>query len=53
MTRVFNVCCDESCHLEHDRQKVMVLGAICCTLEKAKEIAQSIRVIKETTKISL
>ena len=26
MTQVFNVYCDESCHLEHDRQKVMVLG---------------------------
>jgi len=47
MTEVFNVYCDESCHLEHDQQKVMVLGAIWCQLEKAREIAQSIRVIKE------
>jgi len=28
MTTIFNVYCDESCHLEHDRQPVMVLGAI-------------------------
>ncbi|HDL86730.1 MAG TPA: DUF3800 domain-containing protein [Candidatus Acetothermia bacterium] len=47
MTQVFNVYCDESCHLEHDRQKVMVLGAIWCPLEKARETAQAIRVIKE------
>lgn len=47
MTEVFNVYCDESCHLEHDRQKVMILGAVWCPLEKVKEIAQSIRVIKE------
>jgi hypothetical protein len=47
MTQVFNIYCDESCHLEHDRQKVMVLGAVWCPLEKTREIAQSIRAIKE------
>ena len=26
----FNIYCDESCHLEHDNQKAMVLGAIWC-----------------------
>ena len=46
MTQVFNVYCDESCHLEHDRQKVMVLGSIWCPLEKARETAQAIRAIK-------
>ena len=47
MTQVFNIYCDESCHLEHDRQKVMLLGAIWCPFEKARETAQAIRVIKE------
>jgi len=47
MTQVFNVYCDESCHLEHDRQKAMVLGSIWCPLEKARETAQAIRAIKE------
>ncbi len=28
MSQVFNIYCDESCHLENDRQKAMVLGAI-------------------------
>lgn len=26
MSETFNIYCDESCHLEHDQQKVMVLG---------------------------
>lgn len=43
MTRVFNVYCDESCHLENDRQKAMVLGAVWCPLEKTREIAVRIR----------
>jgi hypothetical protein len=46
MTTIFNVYCDESCHLEHDRQSVMVLGAVCCPLEKAREISVHIREIK-------
>lgn len=47
MTQVFNVYCDESCHLEHDRQNVMVLGAIWCPLEKTRGVAQSVRAIKD------
>jgi len=47
MTQVFNVYCDESCHLEHDRQSVMLLGAIWSPLKKTREIADSIRDIKE------
>jgi hypothetical protein len=47
MTTTYNVYCDESCHLEHDRQSVMVLGAVWCPIEKAREIALCIRQIKE------
>ncbi len=46
MSPTYNVYCDESCHLEHDQQKVMVLGAIWCSIEKAHEIAEDIRRIK-------
>ena len=46
MSQTFNIYCDESCHLEHDRQQVMVLGAVWCPLEKAREIAVRIREIK-------
>jgi len=30
MSQEFNVYCDEPCHLENDRQPVMLLGAILC-----------------------
>lgn len=46
MTVTYNIYCDESCHLEHDHQPVMVLGAIWCPLEKVKEVNLSIREIK-------
>ena len=39
MTEIYNVYYDESCHLEHDRQKAMVLGAVWCPLERAGEVA--------------
>ena len=47
MPPVFNIYCNETGHLEHDRQKAVVLGAIWCPFEKASETAQAIRDIKE------
>lgn len=47
MTVTYNVYCDESCHLEHDHQQVMVLGAVWCPLEDARDIAIIIREIKK------
>ena len=47
MPQTFNIYCDESCHLENDRQKVMVLGAVWCPRDKAREIAVRLREIKE------
>jgi len=46
MGEKFNIYCDESCHLEHDHQTVMVLGAVWCPLKRASEIAAHIRQIK-------
>lgn len=46
MTREYNVYCDESCHLENDGQKAMVLGAVWCPKDKRREIAERIREIK-------
>ena len=43
----FNVYCDESCHLENDRQKAMVLGAVWCPLGKTREITVRLREIKQ------
>ncbi|MCM8750435.1 DUF3800 domain-containing protein [Thermomicrobiaceae bacterium CFH 74404] len=46
MAETINIYCDESCHLEHDRQPIMVLGAVWCPLDRTREIAQRIREIK-------
>lgn len=51
MSEVFNVYCDESCHLENDGQKAMVLGAVWCPLDKRLEIAKRIREIKQKHKL--
>lgn len=42
----FNVYCDETCHLEHDRSKAMALGAVWCPKAKVREINGRIRDIK-------
>ncbi len=44
---VFNIYCDESCHLENDQAKSMVLGAVWCPLDKTREIALRLREIKQ------
>lgn len=46
MPTVYNVYCDESCHLENDHQPVMVLGALWCPLEETRRVSTSIRDIK-------
>jgi len=46
MGATYNIYCDESCHLENDGQTVMVLGAIWCSQEKTRRIAEEIRNIK-------
>lgn len=46
MSEVFNIYCDESCHLQHDGQKAMVLGAVWCPRDKSREIAVRLREIK-------
>lgn len=49
---LYNVYCDETCHLEHDGINVMVLGAVWCPQRKLKEINQRIRQIKERNGVS-
>lgn len=45
---IINIYCDESCHLENDRQPLMVLGAVWCLERKTREISVRLREIKET-----
>jgi len=46
MTELFNIYCDESCHLENDHQKAMVLGGVWCPKEVSAEATQQIRDIQ-------
>lgn len=44
--KLYDIYCDESCHLEHDGQKAMVFGGIWCSDDRRKKIAREIRAIK-------
>jgi hypothetical protein len=46
MSDLFNVYCDESCHLEKDNIPVMVLGAVWCPKNISGKIARDIRAIQ-------
>ena len=43
---IYNVYCDESCHLQNDSSPVMVLGAMYCLKEDKRQIYDDIRDIK-------
>lgn len=49
---LYNVYCDETCHLENDGINVMVLGAVWCPQRKLKEINQRIKEIKARNNVS-
>lgn len=42
----YNVYCDESCHLEHDKSKAMSLGAIWCPKNKVREMSKRLVEVK-------
>lgn len=44
--RLFNVYCDESCHLEHDGVPVMAWGALTCPKGEVHAITETIRALK-------
>ena len=46
MKTEINIYCDESCHLEKDDSKVMVLGAVWCPKEAKDDIFRRLREIK-------
>jgi hypothetical protein len=47
MPAVFNVYCDESCHLENDQKPIMVLGAVWCPLDRVTDISTRLENIKK------
>lgn len=44
---MINIYCDESCHLEHDGEKAMVIGGVWCPQDKKDDIFRRLREIKE------
>lgn len=43
----YNIYCDESCHLEHDSYRYMILGGIKCSKKIRKKICREISELKE------
>jgi hypothetical protein len=52
MMELFNIYCDESCHLEHDGQPFMVLGAVWCPAPAAASLSSRIQELKEESGFS-
>lgn len=52
MAQLYNIYCDESCHLEHDGETAMTIGGVWCPYEKKDEIFHRIREIKQEHKLS-
>lgn len=48
---IINIYCDESCHLENEKCKTMVVSCIRCPQDKVKEISNDIIAIKKKHKI--
>ncbi len=44
---IYNIYCDESCHLENDKIPIMVLGGIKCPKYSRKKISTDIKKLKE------
>ncbi len=47
MPEIYNIYCDESCHLENDNQPVMLIGAVWCLKAEVQRISDEIRKLKE------
>lgn len=49
--KIYNVYCDESCHLQNDRFKAMSIGAVWCPQSKVKEMNKRLIEIKAKHRI--
>ncbi len=46
MSKLINIYCDESCHLEHDHQPIMLFGAVWCPQEEIRQHSAALRELK-------
>jgi hypothetical protein len=51
MDELRHIYCDESCHLEHDGQRSMVLGGLSCSATKRRAIAAEMKDLKKRFEI--
>lgn len=47
MPNEINIYCDESCHLEHEKEQVMLVSCIYCPKEKVNYISNDLKLLKE------
>lgn len=47
MSELIHVYCDESCHLENDQMRAMVLGAVWCTASRRAMLGRKIKTLKK------
>lgn len=47
MNDVIHIYCDESCHLEHDHQKSMVLGAVWCPASHRAALGRKVKAVRD------
>jgi len=52
MSQIYNIYCDESCHLENDKEKAMAMGAVWCPIDESAVAFKRIREIKIQNKLS-
>ncbi len=50
---IYNIYCDESCHLLNDKNKVFILGATWIEKDKAQEVFEQLRKLKKKHNLSL
>ena len=53
MQKIYNLYCDESCHLQYDGYDIMVIGTVYCEKKYSRNINDDIRKIKDRFNISL
>jgi len=52
MKPIYNIYCDESCHLLNDHNKVFVLGATWVLKDKAQQVFQDLKALKQKHNLS-
>lgn len=44
---MYNIYCDESCHLQFDNSDIMLIGGVTCERKKVRELSKKIRALKK------